>query len=85
MGRKGDKLDENKKENQSKCILLEDGKPLGLPHSAHKEIREIGKGKYSHWSERLIYFSSSDNSDPRTNGRKYVLVTTKYPRTGDTI
>ncbi|MHB9139999.1 MAG: hypothetical protein ACYC4Q_11410 [Victivallaceae bacterium] len=62
---------------KSECILLEDGKPLSAPHSYHKEIREIGKGKYSHWTVTAIYFSASDNSDPRTNGRKYTLVSTK--------
>ena len=62
---------------KSECILLEDGKPLSTPHSAHKDLRETGKGKYSHWTVTSVYFSASDNSDPRTNGKKYTLVSTK--------
>jgi hypothetical protein len=79
LERIADKQDEHpeKKANQSECILLEDGKPLSQPHSAHAEIREIGKGKYSHWTKGSIYFSTSDNSDPRTNGRKYTLISTR--------
>ena len=50
--------------------VFEDGKPIGPPHSAHSAVREEGLGRFSHWGSRL-YFSTSDNSDPRTNGRKY--------------
>lgn len=57
----------------SVCVLLEDGKPLPLPRALHADIRNLGKGRYSHWTEGSLYFSASDNSDPRTNGRKYVL------------
>jgi hypothetical protein len=47
-----------------------DGQLLGPPHASHEEIRRSGGGRYSHWEGRL-YFSSSDGSDPRTNGRRY--------------
>ncbi len=57
----------------SACVLLEDGEPLPLPRALHADIRNQGKGRYSHWTEGSLYFSTSDNSDPRTNGRKYVL------------
>ncbi len=50
--------------------IYENGKELGPAHSSHKEIRSIGNGRFSHW-ENELYFSSSDNSDPRTNGRRY--------------
>ena len=50
--------------------LYEDGLQLGPPHAAHDEIRGSGRGRYSHWKGRL-YFSSSDGSDPRVNGRRY--------------
>ena len=50
--------------------LFEDGKPLGPPHQMHADIRKEGRGKFSHWS-RELYFSASDNGDPRTNGRRY--------------
>ncbi len=55
---------------ESTLRLFEDGKELGPAHVAHKEIRELGQGRYSHWKDG-IWFSTSDNSDPRTNGRKY--------------
>lgn len=57
----------------SVCVLLEDGKPLPSPRALHEDIRNKGKGHYSHWTEGSLYFSASDNSDPRANGRKYVL------------
>lgn len=60
----------------SDLLLFEDGKPLGPAHSAHQEIRDKGTGRYSHWGTRSVYFSASDNSDPKTNRRTYKVV---YP------
>lgn len=57
--------------NSSGIRLLEDGKELGPGRSIHADIRAQGKGRYSHWTRYVLYFSASDNSDPRTNGRKY--------------
>jgi hypothetical protein len=59
-------------EGSSMLILLEDEIPLAAPHIAHDEIRRLGRGRYSHWGRR-IYFSTSDNTDPRSNGRRYKL------------
>ncbi|WP_417393975.1 transglutaminase-like domain-containing protein [Gimesia chilikensis] len=67
-------LHEADSQSRSTCILLEDGQPLPHPHALHKRIRETGKGHYSHWTPTTLYFSTSDSSDPRTNGRKYELV-----------
>jgi len=53
-------------------VLCEDNRPLHPGHCAHYQIRQFGKGAYSHWCKG-VYFSTSDNSDPRMNGRKYVL------------
>jgi hypothetical protein len=50
--------------------FFEDGKQLGPAHAVHVDIRNAGAGRFSHWKTAL-YFSASDNSDPRTNGRKY--------------
>ena len=58
---------------RSKLILLENGKPLWLRHMPHDEIRTIGLGRYSHWQTGLK-FSTTDNSDPNTNGRIYQIV-----------
>lgn len=68
LGRAGDR------EARSVCTLMEDGKPLGPARAAHAAIRTEGQGRYSHWSPASLYFSASDNSDPRTNGRVYTLV-----------
>ena len=54
----------------SKLRFFEDEKELGPAHAGHAEIRQNGKGRFSHW-KTLLYFSTSDGSDPRTNGRKY--------------
>ncbi len=54
----------------SKLRLFEDGQELGPAHAAHADIRAQGRGRFSHWVD-WIYFSASDNSDPRRNGRKY--------------
>ncbi|EDM38342.1 hypothetical protein PBAL39_01967 [Pedobacter sp. BAL39] len=54
----------------SKLRLFEDGKEIGPAHSLHTDIRTKGSGRFSHWSGSL-YLSASDNTDPKTNGRKY--------------
>ncbi|WP_424467785.1 hypothetical protein [Parvibaculum sp.] len=54
----------------SNLQLFEDGKNLGPAHSLHVDISMDGRGRFSHWGQALI-FSSSDRSDPRTNGRSY--------------
>jgi len=54
----------------SALTLFEDGRPLGPAHAVHDDIRQLGGGRYSHWGAWL-YFSASDGSDPRTNGRIY--------------
>ncbi|HEY2989151.1 MAG TPA: hypothetical protein VGL11_15570 [Candidatus Binatia bacterium] len=61
--------------DESKTELFENYKPLGPAHSVHDAIRNVGAGQFSHWGSTL-YFSTSDNSDPRTNGRRYVVVMT---------
>jgi hypothetical protein len=58
----------------SDLVLLENGKPLQQAHSSHTDVRTIGKGHWSHWGSRSVYFSTSDNTDPRTNGREYKVV-----------
>jgi glycosyltransferase involved in cell wall biosynthesis len=54
----------------SSLRLFENGIPLAVPHSVHDNIRDLGEGRFSHWFDH-VYFSTSDNSDPRTNGRTY--------------
>ncbi|MGZ0076727.1 TylF/MycF/NovP-related O-methyltransferase [Methylomonas sp. YC3] len=57
----------------SKIILFEDGVELWPPHAIHDDIRAIGCGLYSHYGN-YIWFSSSDNSSPIDNGRRYEAV-----------
>ena len=61
----------------SSMRLLEDGLRLGPAHSMHARIAEVGVGAYSHWGD-AVYFSASDNSDPRSNGKAYVFAVTAY-------
>ncbi len=55
---------------RSRLVLLEDGVPLSTPKSLHDDIRTLGLGRYSHWGP-VVYFATSDNSDPNLNGRVY--------------
>jgi len=54
----------------SRLVVLENGVPLRAAHCSHDEIRQLGSGRYSHWGAQ-VYFASSDDSDPRSNGRSY--------------
>ncbi len=55
---------------ESKLVLFEGGKALGPSHSFLERVRGGGRGAYSHRGTAL-HFSTSDNTDPRTNGREY--------------
>jgi hypothetical protein len=55
----------------SNLELRENGLLLGPAHSVHADIRSQGYGRFSHWYNAL-YFSTSDGTDPRVNGRAYV-------------
>jgi hypothetical protein len=52
--------------------LSEDGAPLCCTTSSTREVRILGAGRWSQQPGRLV-FSTTDNSDPRTNGRRYAL------------
>jgi len=65
--------DSSEKSHQSSFVLCENGRPLGPGHCLHEMIHNAGRGYFSHWGKQL-FFSTSDNSDPRTNGRKYSLI-----------
>jgi peptidoglycan/LPS O-acetylase OafA/YrhL len=60
------------KERQSTLKVFENGNALGPPHSSHNSIRRVGSGGFSHWGD-YVYFSASDDSDPRSNGRRYTV------------
>jgi hypothetical protein len=72
----GDTADNNTNPNQSNLRLFENGIELGPAHATHDDIRNIGQGRFSHWSNtdgtaEAIRFSAKDNSDPRSNGKSY--------------
>ena len=59
---------------QSTLRIFENGVELGPAHSNHNDIRKYGLGQFSHWGNALI-FSTSDNTNPLSNGRKYTYKT----------
>lgn len=62
--------DTNQFPTRSKLTVAEDGIPLGPPHQIHTEVMQQGHGRFSHWGGWL-YFSASDNTNPKENGRAY--------------
>jgi SAM-dependent methyltransferase len=58
---------------RSALVLFENERLLGPAHAAHAAIGSAGGGSYSHWQDYLL-FSTSDNSDPNRNGRRYSAV-----------
>ena len=73
-----DVTDNNDFPNRSKLRLLEDGRELGPAHALHADIQDSGDGRYSCWMD-VVYFSTSDGSDPNTNGRVYSVDGTSSP------
>jgi hypothetical protein len=65
--------------NRSPAIFLEAGQPLGPLHANHNLIRSEGRGAFSHWNDH-VYFSTSDNSSPCDNGRRYELIIPRGPK-----
>lgn len=64
--------DTSESNTASSLVLMEDDKPIGKSHSLHDLIRGLGGGQYSHWYGEL-FFSASDCTDPRNNGRRYSI------------
>ena len=72
-----DDADADDDNHRSPIELYENGRRLGPAHSSFADIEKLGMGRFSHHRSRrgtLIYWSSSDNSDPSTNGRAYWVV-----------
>jgi hypothetical protein len=66
---------------RSPVIVYEDMTPLGPGRAQRAEVEDLGRGRFYHStvagapeSWRYVVFSTSDNSDPRTNGRIYWAV-----------
>jgi hypothetical protein len=76
LGKYADASEDNMR---SPVMLYEDLTPLGPARSYVKDIYDSGQGRFnfvrfSNDPRSFVLFSASDNSDPRTNGRKYWLV-----------
>ncbi|SHN52076.1 SGNH/GDSL hydrolase family protein [Desulfovibrio litoralis] len=54
---------------RSTLVMYENDTPLVFAHSKIEDIK-TKNARYAHWQKNL-YFSSSDFSDPRNNGKKY--------------
>jgi hypothetical protein len=57
---------------ESPAIVYENDIPLKRPNSTWTTTKKLGKGRYS-IQDGFLIFSASDNSNPRTNGRRYEL------------
>jgi lysophospholipase L1-like esterase len=57
-------------ELRSNLLVREDGQYLDRLQAPVEQIRATGMGTYGHWPDGL-YFSATDNSDVRSNGRQY--------------
>jgi hypothetical protein len=68
---------------RSTIELYENNIRLGPAHSSFSDITSLGYGRFSHWKEKrtTVSWSSSDNTDPMTNGRAYWLVRPFQPET----
>lgn len=64
----------NAKDTSSPIQLYEGSSPLGPGHSTFRAISKTGRGHFAYWSERGIFFSSSDNTNPNENRRRYWAV-----------
>jgi hypothetical protein len=70
--------------HNSRAGLFENALALGPAHTVHEEIRRSGGGRFSDW-DGTLYFSASDNTDPRLNGREYELRDTMFVATQPTM
>jgi glycosyltransferase involved in cell wall biosynthesis/2-polyprenyl-3-methyl-5-hydroxy-6-metoxy-1,4-benzoquinol methylase len=72
-------LGDNAESDSRSCLrLFEDGRELGPAYALHADIAKLGRARFSHWGRELL-FSSSDGTDPTSNGRNYVAVAEVTP------
>lgn len=70
--------DNDAKKGRSEAVLMENERPLGPAHEPDSLIQQQGQGRFNHWKDQLT-FSTSDNSDPRSNGRTYRVILNMRP------
>ncbi len=74
--------DDEQHPTRSSLVLFENENLLQPAHALHDDIRTLGGGRFSHWMSNL-YFSTSDGSDPNSNGRKYIALFVNAVRESD--
>src|SRR5262245_14288735 len=65
--------DTTEKGTYSRAIICEGDHQIGPAHTQWVEITQRGFGRFSHYNDAVV-FSSSDNTDPNSNGRQYKIV-----------
>ncbi len=63
---------------RSDVTVTRDGTPLGPGHANHDDIRQTGGGAFGVWSG-VLFFSTPDNTDPRTDGAVYSIAARAQP------
>jgi hypothetical protein len=66
-------------ESRSSIMLYENDRQLGPARSARADIANLGAGRFTDWEGRFFIFSSSDNTEPNSTGRKYWVVRSAVP------
>ena len=71
-----DLTDSEEGPDRSPIDMYENDKRLGPAHSSPEDIAALGHGRFSHWKKNgtTLFWSSSDGSNPNTNGRAYWVV-----------
>jgi chitodextrinase len=71
---------------RSTLRVFENGVELTQAHADHGQIETIGLGRFSHWMDEFgyeaLYLSTTDNTNPATNGRTYTFRTDGTAGTG---
>lgn len=72
-------VDASEDNMRAPVVVYEDKTALGPARSYIRDVQAIGKGhfafvRYGQDPRAFVVFSTSDNTDPRTNGRRYWLV-----------
>jgi hypothetical protein len=69
-----DRTDTIEEPLRSPYLVCENDLTLGPAHTLHVDISKLGQGRFSHWKDVGFIFSSSDGTNPQTNGRTYRAV-----------
>ena len=68
-----DVADTERTMTRSPTVVCEGDHRMGPGHRPFLEIIQKGAGRFIHYNDAVV-FSSSDNTDPNSNGRRYKIV-----------